>query len=58
MNFQDSNHATSTLIAIINQLPIANTHNGPSSLLPHIDKSHCYLARATDQTFYPVSCVQ
>lgn len=53
MNFQGSNHTTSSLIATINQSPIANTHTGPSSFPPHTDKSHCYLARATDQMFHP-----
>lgn len=53
MNFQGSNHTTSSLIATINQSPITNTHTGPSSFPPHTDKSHCYLARATDQTFHP-----
>ena len=39
MNFQGSNHATSSLIATIHQSPIANTHTGPSSFPPHTDKA-------------------
>lgn len=48
----------SSVMATLNQLPVADTQTGPSSFLPHTEKSHCYLVRATGQTFCPVSWIE
>lgn len=45
------------IMSSLNQSPIDDTHTGPSRFLPHTDKSRCYLMRATDQTFCPMSLI-